>query len=181
MFVLSMRTRAFCAFLSLALGLVALPAVAAPRPATSGSNVSSGGNFGLGVEFGPGAGLSIKYFPSADHAFQFGLHTAGYGYGNYYRHGDGYFYHSGVYFLHGEYLKTGAREFDLPWYVGGGLDLGTGYYDAVSVGIHGNLGVALQLRSVPLDFFVEWTPRLWVTNGTYLSIGDANAGIRFWF
>lgn len=157
--------------------LVALPASAATRAASSAGRTG----FGLGVEFGFGAGLNAKYAPSVDHAFQFGLHTGGYGYR--YRHGD-LFYSSGVYFLHGEYLKTGnnlstSADFALPWYAGGGLDIGTGVGSVL--GIHGNVGLALQLRGAPLDFFLEWTPRLWLTDGSYLALGDFNGGIRFWF
>jgi len=155
--------------------------------AAQAADIGSSKNFGVGLEFGHGPGLSIKYDFAPNHAVQFGISAFDYGEyrldnGSYYY---GYAYGYGGLLVHGDYLNTRAalyqsRAFDLPWYWGGGLDLGAGSGDA-AFAVHGNLGLAMQFQPLPIDVFLEWTPRLWVVNFVQFHPFDLNAGVRFWF
>lgn len=174
-------------FFTSALVVIAAGMLMAARPAEAADGM--GRTLGLGLEFGHGAGFSVKYAPSPDHALQFGIYS--YNYGRYrtvhngkFYYGYDYGYDSGSFLIHADYLKSQStlvrgRGFSLPWYAGGGVDLGVG--GGAALGIHGNLGVALQFTGFPLDIFVEWTPRLWVIDFVQLHPVDFNSGIRFWF
>ena len=69
--------------------------------------------------------------------------------------------------------------FSLPWCLGGGRDLGLGSGSA-AFAVHGNLGLAMPFRPVPIAIFLEGTPRLWVVDFMKLHPFDFNAGIRVW-
>ncbi len=164
--------------------------VVAAHPAMAVAT-SGGHGFGVGLELGHGAGLSLKYVASPSVAWQFGVSTSNYGrYRTYYKDHGRYYYgydygiNSQSFLVHGEYLATQTdllrgRLLVLGWYAGGGLDLGVG--DGLAAGVHGNLGLAGRFTRVPLDVFVEWTPRLWVVDFVQLHPVDINAGVRLWF
>ena len=145
---------------------------------------------GVGVEFAHGPGLSVKVNVASDHALQFGLSAFDYGQYRSYALDHGHYYYGYAtgydgFLVHGEYLNRpgyllrGAIV-NLPWYWGGGGDLGLGS-GTVGVAVHANLGLALQFRPVPIDVFLEWTPRLWVIDFVQFHPVDLNAGVRFWF
>ncbi len=159
------------------------------QTATAGE-IGKDKKFGIGVEFAYGPGLSLKFNPSPGHALQFGLYAFDYGqYRAYSAAHNRYYYgyatgYSG-FLAHADYLNTfGALVrsglFDLPWYWGAGLDLGLGAGSA-AFAVHGNLGVAMQFKPLPLDVFLEWTPRLWVIDFVQFHPIDFNAGLRVWF
>lgn len=159
-------------------------------PAAHASDFPMDKSFGIGLEGGHGPGLSLKFNLAQSHSLQFGLSAFDYGlYRNYYAgHGHyyyGYEYGYGGFLIHGEYLKNNANlihnaNVALPWYFGGGLDLGAGSGSA-AFAIHGNLGLSLQFRPVPLDIFLEWTPRVWIVDFLQFHPLDFNVGIRVWF
>lgn len=72
-----------------------------------------------------------------------------------------------------------ARAFTMPWYIGGGVDLGVGL--GTALGVHGNLGLAVQFTGAPVDIFVEWTPRVWLVDFVQLQLFGFNGGVRVWF
>jgi hypothetical protein len=155
--------------------------------AAQAGEIGSNKTFGIGLEVGHGPGLTLKYEPSPSHALQFGF--SAFDYGSYrFDHGHtyyGYAYGYGGFFVHGEYLNQPgmlfrSSVFDLPWYWGGGLDLGLGAGSA-AFAVHGNLGLAMQFKPLPIDIFLEWTPRIWVVDFVQFHPFDANAGIRVWF
>jgi len=165
----------------LALCATLLAILALPAGAEAASKVGNGRNLGIGIEGGRGPGLSIKYFGGPKTAYQFGLSGSSYGYKH--RGYGKYGYESGLGWLHADLLSHGPSlvnqaDFELPWYAGGGIDLGLG--GDVGVGVHGNLGVALQLNAFPIDVFVEWIPTLWVVGGFGFDFGRANGGLRFY-
>lgn len=175
----------FLAFL-----LLVATSLASAQPAVA-QGIGSSKTLGIGLELGHGAGLSVKLATSASSSLQFGLDAYNYGhYRTYYKnHGRVYYgYQYGLdpraYLIHGEFLSNQgtmvrARSFVMPWYVGAGLDLGVGV--GTAFGVHGNLGLAVQLTSLPLDFFAEWTPRLWLVDFVQLQAFSFNAGVRVWF
>ena len=176
---------------SLACGLAAasLAIAVVPAEALAAEPVSER-TLGIGLEFGHGPGLSVKYEPAPTHALQFGVYAFDYGIYRQYAldHGNayyGYAYGYSGFLVHGDYLNTPGvllrnRGFELPWYWGGGLDLGVGA-GAAAFAVHGNLGLALKIRPLPLDVFLEWTPRLWIVDFTQFHPVDFNAGVRVWF
>ena len=163
----------------------ALPAA----PALAHSGIGTSKTIGIGIEAGHGAGLSLKFQPTPGHAFQFGAY--GYDYGRYrthkagkYYYGYDYGYSSGSFLLHGDYLLTQANlnrtnGLSLPWYAGLGVDLGFGV--GAALGVHGNLGLAAQFGAIPIDLFIEWTPRLWIVDFFQVHPFDFNGGVRIWF
>ena len=176
----------------LSFGLVVTLSLASAPPAYAQSTTVTAKRLGIGLELGHGAGLSVKYATSTRSALQFGLDGYDYGrYRTYYKdHGRYYDYRydnsfaAGSFLVHGEYLATQghiirAPAFTMPWYVGGGLDLGVGA--GLALGIHGNIGLAAQFSSVPIDLFVEWTPRVWLVDFVQLELIGFNAGVRVWF
>lgn len=174
----------------LALVLASLAVFVLASPAYADSAIGSHHKtFGIGLEAGHGAGLSLKYQSSAASAWQFGLYSYDYrryrdaNHGHYYYAYD-YGYGAGSYLIHVDYLASQANlshsgGFSLPWYVGGGGDLGLG--GGTAIGIHGDVGLALQFSAVPIDLFVEWTPRLWLVDFVQLHPLDFNGGVRVWF
>lgn len=146
--------------------------------------------FGIGLEFAHGPGLSLKFDPAPNHALQFGLYAFDYGQYRTYARDHGRYYYSYAYgyagfLVHGDYLNTRAplirsSAFNLPWYWGAGLDLGLGA-GAAAFAVHGNLGVAMEFRPLPIDIFIEWTPRLWIVDFVQFHPADFNAGVRIWF
>lgn len=161
------------------------------RPASAEIGVNK--TFGIGLEGAHGPGLSLKFMPASDHALQFGIYAYNYGrYRTYYfnkghgaYYGYDYGYDSGGFLVHGDYLYREtdlirSRPFNLPWYAGGGVDVGVGD-GALALAVHGNLGLAMQFNAVPLDVFIEWTPRIWLIDFVQLHPADINAGVRFWF
>lgn len=147
----------------------ALPAEAVPG--------KGGRKVGLGLEGGRGAGLSVK-LDQGGHALQFGL--SGARYGRHWRYG---FYSSGL-IAHADYLVEGGlltrgQGLELPWYAGGGIDLGLGY--GTAVGAHAALGMAFEFKPFPLDFALEWAPTLWIDDGLYIDPVFFRGMIRVWF
>ncbi len=148
---------------------------------------------GIGVEFAHGPGLSLKFARTPGHSLQFGFDAFGYGRYREYSlaHGHdpyvGYDFGlgGGGFLMHLDSLnnlvmftRNGAME--LPFYLGGGADLGVGNGGPV-FGLHANLGVALQFAILPFDIFGEWTPRLWIVDFLQFHPSDFNAGVRVWF
>ncbi|MBI5611168.1 MAG: hypothetical protein HY902_20005 [Deltaproteobacteria bacterium] len=179
---------------SLTLALTAVLSVllmGAARPAEAQSAIGTSKNFGIGLELGHGAGLSVKVASSPTSMWQFGLDFYNYGrYRTYYRDHGRYYstydygFDSASFLVHGEYLAHQAslvqnKALALPWYVGGGLDLGVGA--GTALGVHGNLGLALQFNRVPIDLFLEWTPRVWLVDFVQVQPLEFNGGVRFWF
>ncbi len=118
------------------------------------------------------------------HAFDYGLYRARSKDKRYY-YGYDYEYGYQGFLVHGEYLSQQGtlikgRSVSLPWYIGGGGDLGLGSGPA-AFALHGNLGLALKFHTVPIDIFLEWTPRIWLVDFVQLRALDINGGIRFWF
>ena len=168
---------------------LALLALGSSTPCQAQSADVASKRFGIGLEAGHGAGLSVKLQSSASQAWQFGLYA--HDYGRYRRDHKGRYYYgydpsyaAGSFLVHADYLMTQGEivrssSFRWPWYVGGGTDLGIG--DGLALGIHGNLGVAWQFTRVPIDLFLEWTPRLWLVDFVQLHPAEGNGGIRIWF
>lgn len=160
-------------------------------PAEAQNKIGTSKTFGIGLEVGHGAGLSFKYQPSTSYAWQFGVNA--YDYGRYrtyhkgrYYYGYDFGYDAGSFLVHADYLMTQtnlsrARGFTLPWYAGGGVDLGVGSDGGAALGVHGNLGLAMQFKGPPIDLFAEWTPRLWLVDFVQLHPFEFNGGIRVWF
>ena len=178
------------ALLLAATAALALLATVTPAEAATQSAIGASKTMGIGLEAGHGAGLSLKYQPAPSYAFQFGLNA--YDYGRYrtfhkgrYYYGYDYGYDAGAFLIHADYLMTqanlarSARGFRLPWYAGGGVDLGVG--SGAAIGFHGDLGMAMQFTGPPIDLFIEWTPRLWLVDFFQLQPFEFNGGIRVWF
>ena len=173
------------------LAVMAVLLLGSARPAQAQGPVGTSKNLGIGVEFGHGAGLSVKYAATPSSAWQFGLDGHDYGrYRTYYKDHGRYYYaynygfDSASYLIHAEYLATQGNlvrssAVTLPWYAGGGLDLGVGAGTALAV--HGNLGLAMQFTRAPIDLFVEWTPRVWLVDFVQLQLIGFNSGVRVWF
>lgn len=76
-------------------------------------------------------------------------------------------------------MSAREPELALPWYAGGGVDLGIGGDPAL--GVHGNLGLALQFDRAPIDVFLERTPRLRLVDFVQVQPFEFGAGVRVWF
>ena len=173
------------------LALMAVLLLGAARPAEAQGAIGTSKNFGIGLELGHGAGLSVKYASSPSSTWQFGLDAYDYGrYRTYYSdHGHYYYaydygFDAASFLIHAEYLANQTtlvrnKAFALPWYAGGGLDLGVGA--GTALGVHGNLGLAMQFNRVPIDLFLEWTPRVWLVDFVQLQPLEFNGGVRVWF
>jgi len=169
--------------------LMVLLALVVPMFASATPAHADDKSVGVGLEFGQGPGLSLKIATSATGALQFGAHAFDYGLyrarSKESRYYYGYEYGYAGFFVHGEYLSQQGtlikgRSVSLPWYIGGGGDLGLGS-GAAAFALHGNLGLALKFHTVPIDIFLEWTPRIWLVDFVQLRALDINGGIRFWF
>lgn len=128
--------------------LAALVLVASGRAATAGP-------IGLGAELGHPTGLTLETAFGDKLAFQAGV-------------GTGVFRGTGVH-VHAELLYFAARLADdggksVPLYVGGGLRVWDHHYDPLTrydngrdthVGLIVPVGVALQLKDRPFDFFFQ--------------------------
>ena len=171
------------------LSLVALTFAFFSQTAFAG-DIGDDQKFGIGLEFAHGPGLSLKFAPSPNHALQFGLYAFDYGQYRQYSMDHGKYYYDYAYgyagfLIHGDYLNTRAPLiragiFNLPWYWGAGLDLGVGSGSA-AFAVHGNLGLAMEFRPLPIDIFLEWTPRVWIVDFVQVHPFDFNAGVRVWF
>lgn len=119
------------------------------------ASVATAGPLGLGAELGHPTGLTLETAFNDKLAFQAGL-------------GTGVFRGTGLH-LRAELLYFATRLADdsgksIPLYVGGGLRVWDHHYDSPSrydtghdthVGIIIPVGVALQLRDRPMDFFFQ--------------------------
>lgn len=173
------------------LGVMAVLLLGAARPAEAQGAIGASRHLGIGLELGHGAGLSVKYAASPTSAWQFGLDAYDYGrYRTYYKDHGRYYYaynygfDASSFLIHAEYLANQvdlvrANAFTLPWYAGGGLDLGVGA--GAALGVHGNLGLAMQFIRAPIDLFVEWTPRVWLVDFVQVQPLEFNGGVRVWF
>jgi hypothetical protein len=176
--------------LRIALHACLLAVLVAPFARPAFAEIGQDKHFGIGLEASHGPGVSFKYEPTPMHALQFGISAFDYGiYRRYsYSHGGYYYnydYSYAGFLVHAEYLVNPSMVYrnsaiSLPWYGGFGADLGLASGDA-AFAVHGNLGMALQLNRFPFDFFLEWTPRLWIADFFQFHPVDFNAGVRFWF
>ncbi|MBA3818612.1 MAG: hypothetical protein H0X17_06940 [Deltaproteobacteria bacterium] len=179
----------------LALALVAL--AAAPADAKrrrqfgngGGSDYSSNGTFGLGLELGSPSGLNGKYFLSESTALNFGV---GWIYDRYY-YDDRDGIHLYLDHLWHPFLLASADAFQLPFYVGIGARLWS--FDdrrdrfeddsGFALGARVPLGIAFDFNNIPLDIFVQLTFVVDVLFGyrderAGLHL-EGSVGIRYWF
>ncbi len=165
--------------------LLAITALTFATPALAqkgGSRIGQGKNLGLGLAIGSPSFLTAKYFLDSKLALDFGLDFA--------RWGSGIGLHGDVLF-HTNSLITDAN-IALPLYFGAGVNVATWswgwndrwgrrYYNGgADLGIRGVGGAALWLKKVPLEFFVEIGPELWVLHGPRLQF-FGSVGVRYYF
>lgn len=153
-----------------------------------GSNYTSNGKFGLGLELGAPSGLNGKYFLSPNTALNFGV---GWLYDRYYRDGDGF--HLYLDHLWHPVSLTENATFKLPFYVGVGgrfWNFRDCYRDNCgdrfsALGVRVPFGLAFDFNNVPLDIFVQITLVVDVFFGDYRDrFGphfEGSIGIRYWF
>lgn len=165
---------------ALAILLSASTAVAGP---------GGGGPFGLGLVIGEPTGLSAKYWMDKTQAVDF-LLAFSLDNDNDFDNDDNdldrlvfaadYLYHIDVF---------RPRSVELPLHVGIGgkltfWDRDRGRYrdddSEIGIAIRVPLGIDLLLRSVPLEFFLEIVPGLFIIPGTNADI-DAGIGVRYYF
>jgi len=147
-----------------------------------------GGPFGLGLIIGEPTGLSAKYWMDKTQAidfllaFSFNDNNNNYNNDNNLNHlvlAADYLYHIDVFH---------PRAVELPLYVGIGgklafWDRGNGRYrddGDIGIALRVPLGIDLLLRSVPLEFFLEIVPGIYIIPGTNAEI-DAGIGVRYYF
>jgi hypothetical protein len=161
-------------------GLIILAIALASTTADAGPR-----KFGLGLELGEPTGLTGKYYLSPDRAIDFGV-------GEIYGYFDRYGLHVYVdYLFHPATLGRGPSV-TIPFYIGLGArvwafeDRGRQPIDhADAFGLRVPIGIAFELASTPLDFFIQFVPTLDVYSGyavhnVYIDV-DASAGFRVWF
>ncbi len=134
--------------------------------------------FGLGVMLGEINGLSAKYWLNKKNALQFGL--------SFDLRDDGFNFLVD-YLWHWDVIRLRTSAFELPLYVGiGGKLTEWGHRrwrdrdGSVALGIRVPLGISMNLREAPLDFFLEVVPGVRLIPSTDGDI-DAALGARFYF
>ncbi len=146
--------------------------VAAP---TGAAKERMGGPFGLGVSVGAPTGLTGKAWLGDKGAVQF---TVG---GDLGRIGD--LAVTADYVYHVRPFVTDAEVYSLPLYFGAGLNLGSNTYEldgSLMVGPRVVTGVSLVLTELPIDFFVEVAPTLYLVESVSWSV-DGALGVRYYF
>lgn len=160
--------------------VVLLSLVAGGSDALAATEIGASRPFGLGLQLGGPAGITGKvYLGGRVNALDFTL-------GTYYN--DGYsdnFYGQVSYHAHLAELTSGSGV-AIPFRIGIGGFLGTGYwvwdsngYDAV-LGARVPFGLDFDLESVPLQFYVELAFQLAVI--PFVGVGgDGGIGFRYYF
>lgn len=181
------RKRSFSTLLALAIICFAIAPADARRRTLGGSNYSSNGKFGLGLELGAPSGINGKFFLSPSTALNFGV---GWLYDNYYRNGEGL--HLYLDHLWHPISLTDNPTFKLPFYIGVGGAFWSfddrsvvrgAHYSAL--GLRVPFGLAFDFNNVPLDIFVQATVVVDLFFGNYRDrFGpgiEGSIGIRYWF
>jgi hypothetical protein len=166
-----------------ALGL-AHTAEARHRSFAGGSDYSSNGQFGLGLELGEPSGLNGKLFLTPNQALDFGI-------GEIYNYGPGDGLHLYIDYLWHPKELVQSEAFKLAFYIGVGGRIWFFDYDNMGnaradvFGLRVPIGIDFDFNNVPLDVFVQLVPTLdfyhnYRPHDVYLDV-DFSVGIRFWF
>lgn len=130
-------------------------------------------NTGLGLRLGSPSGITIKHFLGDQSAIE--------GILGFYNHG---FNITGLYEVHG-------NAFDVPslnWFIGGGAHLGgynnkyKDYYDSnTEFGVDGIIGLEYTLDDAPINFGIDWKPKINFVGNTGFYGGDIALSVRYAF
>jgi hypothetical protein len=141
--------------------------------------------FGIGLELGEPSGLNGKYYLHPDRAIDFGV-------GEIYDYFNRYGLHVYVDYLWHPVRLGRSPSVQIPFYIGLGArvwdfeDRGRSPTDhAYAYGLRIPIGIAFELATTPLDFFVQVVPTLdfysnYALHDFYIDV-DVSAGLRLWF
>lgn len=152
----------------------------APAQATE---IGAGANLGLGVMLGHPTGITGKYYLGGrTNAVDLAVASAPWGW----RQGGGVYAH-GVYLWHPSVLVS-ESDFEIPWHVGIGPVFWSGYWGPFdgphggegAVGVRVPVGLDLDLRTAPVQIFLDVALNFYVIPATFADVGGA-IGARYYF
>lgn len=167
-------------------------ATSTARPAARGTEIGTSRRFGAGLLVGNPTGLSGKYYLSdPSHAVDFALATTTWG-----PTSRGAYAHA-TYLFHPSTLAS-EPGFTLPWHVGVGGFVGWATFDdwdrwywndrywgdrydsGSYIGARGVVGLDLNLRAAPVQFFADGAVNLLLAPGVWTDV-TVTAGARYYF